>query len=227
MKFTLLCSIMLLAFTSATAIAAPQINVQRPLHNFGTLVQGKKLDHTFVIKNTGDSPLKISRIRPACGCTAANASSPVVNPGKTSDIKVSFNSSNFFGNVSKTIAVESNDPATPVFTLTLTGNIVEEISVKPKQVNLGQVKTDAATTNIVTVENRGNKPLKLTSIKSPMPQLSAKADKTLLKPGESAKITVVVTPRRDDRMLSGYLSISTDNPDKQEIMIPVYGSLAK
>ncbi|MBT0662812.1 DUF1573 domain-containing protein [Geobacter pelophilus] len=227
MKATLYICFILLALSAATASAAPQIQVQRPSHNFGTLIQGKKLDYTFLIKNTGDSPLKILHIRPACGCTAANASSPVVNPGKTSEIKVTFNSANFFGNVSKTIAVESNDPTTPVITLTLAGNIIEELAVKPKQLNLGQVKPDVAVTNYVTVENRGSKTVKLTAVKTPMPQLSIKTDKTMLKPGESARISVTITPRQDDRMLSGYITIATDNPEKQEIMVPVYGSLLK
>lgn len=227
MKSSLFISFVLVSFSAAFASAAPIIQAQQPSHNFGTLIQGKKLDHTFIIRNNGDTPLKISHIRPACGCTAVNASSPVVNPGKTSEIKVSFNSANFFGTVSKTIAVESNDPSNPVYTLTLTGTITEEISIKPKQLNLGQVKPDVASSSVITVENRSGKPLKLTSVKSPMPQLSIKPDKTLLKPGESAKISVTVTARRDDRMLSGYIAITTDNPEKQEIMVPVYGSLAK
>lgn len=215
------------ALSAATAFATPRISVERPVHNFGALIQGKKLDHTFTIKNSGDTPLKITHIRPACGCTAANASSPTVAPGKTSEIKVTFNSANFFGAVSKTIAVETNDPDTPVYTLTLAGTITEEVAVKPKQLNLGQVKPETSTIQYVTIENRSNRQLKLTAMKSPMPQLQIKSDKTQIKPGDSARITVTVTPRKDDRMLSGYLTISTDNPDKQEIMVPVYGSLAK
>ena len=227
MKTSLILSIILIAIASTTASAAPKIYAERATHNFGILLQGKKLDHTFIIKNNGDSPLKILHIRPACGCTAVNASSPVVNPGKSSQIKVSFNSANFYGKVSKTIAVESNDPETPVYTLTLTGNIIEEVSVKPKQLNLGQVKPEVATVNYLIVENRSSKPLKLISVKSPMPQLLVKSDRAQIKPGDSAKISVTVTPRQDDRMLSGYVTISTDNPDKQEIMIPVYGSLSR
>jgi uncharacterized cupredoxin-like copper-binding protein len=220
-------STLLLVFSASSAFAAPQIFVQSPSHNFGTLIQGKKLDHTFIIKNNGDSQLKIVHIRPACGCTAVNSSSPVVAPGKTSEIKVTFNSANFFGNVSKTVAVESNVPTNPVYTLTLTGIITEEVSVKPKQLNLGQVKPAIATSNTLTIENLGAKTLKINSVKSPMPQLVINIDKNTLKPGETAKILVTVTSRPEDRMLSGYITISTDNPDKHEIMVPVYGSLAK
>lgn len=206
------------------AFAAPVIRVERPVHNFGTITQGNKLDHTFVIRNSGDSPLKIANIRPACGCTAANATVPLVSPGKSSEVKVTFNSANFFGNVSKTIAVETNDPKTPVFTLTLTGNVVEEVAVNPKQLNLGQIKTGNTKSVSLTMENRGTKTIRLISVKSPMPQVVIKTGKNILKAGESTTITVNITPRTEDKMLSGYLSIITDNPAKPEIMVPVYGS---
>lgn len=216
-----------LILISETASAAPQIKVEQSMYNFGTLVQGKKLDHTFVIKNIGDAPLKINHIRPACGCTAANASVPIMLPGKTSEIKISFNSTNFYGTVTKTIAVETNDPKTPTSTLTLTGTIIEEVAVLPKQLNLGQVRANQPQTITVSVENRGSKPLKLVSIRSPMPQVTLKSDKTSLKSGESATITIIVTPRQEDRMLSGYLSITTDSASKPEVMIPIYGSLIR
>lgn len=219
--------ISLILFSSSPVFAAPQIYVQRPAHNFGNLVQGKKLDHTFIIKNIGDAPLKILHIRPACGCTAANASSPVVAPGKTSEIKVSFNSSNFYGTVSKTIALESNDPVKPAYTLTLTGNIIEEVSIKPKQLNLGKVKPGIPMSYTINIENMGSSQLKINSVKSPMPQLTIRAENNLLKPGEVSKISITANARPEDRILSGYITISTDNPDKKEITVPVYGSLVK
>lgn len=214
----------LIIIASGTAFATPVIRVDRPAHNFGTITQGIKLDHTFVIKNQGDSSLKIVNIRPTCGCTAANATVPIVAPGKSSEIKVTFNSANFFGNVSKTIAVETNDPKTPVFTLTLSGTISEEVAVNPRQLNLGQIKAENTKSVSLSLENRGSKALRLISIKTPMPQAVIRTDKNIVKPGDTATITVNVTPRSEDRMLSGYISIITDNPAKSEIMIPVYGS---
>lgn len=227
MKFGLFLLGFLFLLSSTSASAAPLIQVDHPSYNFGTILQGKKLDYTYIIRNAGDAPLRILHIRPACGCTAANASTPLIQPGKSSEIKVNFNSANFSGTVTKTIAVETNDPKTPIFTLTLTGTISEEIVITPKQLNLGQVKADVTRSFTLTVENRGVKPLKLTSLKTPMPQVTFKSDKTQLKPGDIATFSIAVTPRKEDRMLSGYLSVTTDNPSKPEIMIPVYGSITK
>ena len=51
--------------------------------------------------------------------------------------------------------------------------------------------------------------------------------KAQLKQGESGVIDVTVTPRAEDRMLSGYLFITTDNPQKSEIIVPLYASAVK
>lgn len=214
-------------FWAASALAAPEITVEQPTFNFGSITEGTKVDHTFSIKNNGDAPLQILRVRPSCGCTAANASSPTIQPGKKGEIKTSFNSANFSGTIAKTISLDTNDPKTPTYTLTLKGTISSEIQITPKQLNLGQIKVETTKTVALTVENRGNKPLKLTSVKTPMPQAVVKTDKNLLKQGESATILVSVTPRHDDRFLSGYLSVTTDSPSKPEIMVPIYGSPTK
>jgi len=225
MKLTLFPAAMIICLTqAAAAIAAPQIAVDRPIYDFGSISQGAKVEHTFVIRNKGDAALTIKSVRPSCGCTAATTSASVIAPGKTGEIKASFNSANYYGAVNKTVTVDSTDAKAPSSILNLKGTVIENIQITPKQLNLGQVKIDATKKATVTVSNRGSKPLNLTTVKSTLPQIAATADKKLLKPGESGTLQVSITPRKGDRLLSGYLSIMTDNPAKPEITVPVYGS---
>lgn len=220
-------ALFLIILSGTSALAAPQLVVDEPDFSFGTISQGKKVNHVFAIRNSGDTPLTIQRVRPSCGCTAANASSPVIQPGKSGEIKITFDSTNFSGKVSKTVFLDTNDPKSPAVTLTLTGSITEEIQIAPRQLNLGQTKIGTPKEVTISVTNRGNKPLKLVSAKSPISQVVARIRKDQLKPGESGIIDVTVTPRAEDRMLSGYLFITTDNPQKSEITVPLYASAVK
>ena len=209
----------------ATAMAAPQTAIDQPTFDFGSIYQGKQVGHVFTIRNKGDAPLTIKSVRPSCGCTAASITTSVIPPGKTGGIKASFTSTNFAGAIHKTVAVDTDDPKLPTFILTLRGTVVEEIQINPKQLNLGQIKVNETTRSTLVIMNKGRKPLQLTSVKSSLVQIIAKADRSLLKPGESSKIIVSISPRSGDRLLSGYLSIMTDNLSKAEIQVPVYGSL--
>lgn len=223
---TLLLILTLIAFTSP-ALAAPVITVDRPVFDFGSITQGKKIDHVFILKNRGDMPLTILRTRTSCGCTAANVSTKTVEPGRSTELKTTFDSANFSGKITKTITVETNDPANPTYTLTVKGVVNEELFVTPRQANLGLVRIGGTKEIVLTLENRGEQAVRIASVSSPMPQVKVSAKKNSLRPGESTPISVKVTPRETDRFLSGFISITTDNPGKPEITVPLYGSVGK
>jgi uncharacterized membrane protein len=226
-KTASLLAITLVLSVVAAAHAASQLVVPESSFNFGTIVQGEKVHHIFSVKNSGDAPLSILRVVPSCGCTAANASTPVIQPGKSGEIKIVFDSTNFFGRVTKNIALETNDPKTPSYNLSLSGTIMEEIQITPRQVNLGQIKAGNPAKSTVTLTNRGNKPLRILSAKAQIPQITAEIGKKQLQSGESGTIEITVKPKPADRILSGYLTITTDSLKKSELVIPIYGSPIK
>ncbi|HML79908.1 DUF1573 domain-containing protein [Geobacter sulfurreducens] len=222
-----LLTIILLLQCVTAAFAAPTLSVDKPFFDFGTIPQGKKLDHVFTLKNKGDSPLSIVRTKSSCGCTVISLPRKTIEPGGSVELKTTFDSTTFGGKVTKTITVETNDPANPNYTLTLTGVVSEVLVVVPRQLNLGQIKAGTSGVFTVTMENKGNRPVKITSVTSPMPQVKATAGKQTIKPGESTSITMSVAPRPEDRFLSGFIIIKTDMPGKPEITVPVYGSVSK
>ena len=61
--FSLLLGLILLP---VSIFAGPQISVDNKDHDFGTVREGevKVFKHVFKVKNTGDSVLKITKIRP-------------------------------------------------------------------------------------------------------------------------------------------------------------------
>lgn len=213
--------------SSLSALAAPVLHVDRPVLDFGAIPQGKKISHTFTLTNKGDAPLTITRTRSSCGCTVANVSSKTIAPGKSTELKITFDSANFGGKVTKTITVESNDPAAPATTLTIKGTINEELVVTPRQVNLGQTKAGTSKELSVTLENLGDRTVRILSVTTPMPQVKTTLKKQTLKPNEKTQLSLTVSPRPEDRFLSGFIVIATDIPGKPEITVPLYGSVAK
>lgn len=224
---TLVLAVFLTLASSLPALAAPILAVDKPVFDFGTIPQGKKLNHVFKLINKGDSPLTITKTRTSCGCTVANVSSKTIEPGNSTELKITFDSASFGGKVTKTITVESNDPATPTTTLTIKGTISEDLVVTPRQLNLGQTKAGNSKELSVNLENHGDRTIRILSVTTPMTQVKATTKKQTLKPGEKTEVTVTVTPRPEDRFLSGFLVVATDIPGKPEITVPLYGSVAK
>lgn len=209
------------------AWAAPRLTFDHPSFDFGKVTQGKTVDHVFVFRNTGDAPITIQRVGSSCGCTVATPSLRVVNPGKSGEIKASFDSSDFRGQVSKEVFVYTTDPQKASHTLTMKGVVVEEIVMTPNQLNLGEVKAGIRKDGVVTMQNNGSRTIRIKGVRSVHPQITASCDRKSLKPGEKATIRVSLTPRGDSRFINGFVIIATDSPTKPEKEVAVYSVVKK
>ncbi|WP_026235990.1 DUF1573 domain-containing protein [Echinicola pacifica] len=76
--------------------------------DFGTIDQGKVVEHEFKFTNNGQSPLVISNVQASCGCTTPAWSKTPVKPGEDGFIKVKFNSANKSGAQSPTVTITAN-----------------------------------------------------------------------------------------------------------------------
>lgn len=90
--------------------------------DFGTIVAGQKVSHSFIFKNEGQGDLIITGAAAGCSCTKPEYPKDVKHPGDTGTISVTFDSSNKSGKVVKTINVSSNS-LPPYKFLTITANI--------------------------------------------------------------------------------------------------------
>src|SRR5210317_2099084 len=82
---------------SAQSKDDPVASFEEKSHDFGDLIQGDKVNHTFEFTNTGNQPLIISNVVTTCGCTATKWPKKPVAPGKSGQIKITFNSSGKMG----------------------------------------------------------------------------------------------------------------------------------
>ena len=105
------------------AAGSPEISVNTAVYDFGEVIEGIAVVHTFVLTNVGDEPLTITDIHVSWGCTTTSLAKSTIEPGESVDLEVPFDSAGFSGKMVKKIDIESNDPSTPKFTLQLTGTV--------------------------------------------------------------------------------------------------------
>ena len=122
----------LLISISYPQLFGPKLTCQQKEYNFGTVVQGVKVKHNYLISNTGDDTLKISNVHASCGCTAALPDSKILLPGDSTNIKVEFNSLGRYGHQLKHIIIRSNDVDNPEVVLDLYGEVVKADTLEKK-----------------------------------------------------------------------------------------------
>ena len=80
------------AATSVNAKFAESLSLNKELHDFGKIPQGKPVTYEFEVKNTSASPVKISNVQASCGCTTPEWDKEnAIAPGATTKITVGYN----------------------------------------------------------------------------------------------------------------------------------------
>jgi len=86
----------------------PQIMFKENTYDFGKIIQGEKVKHTFHFTNTGRSDLVITKVSTSCGCTATDYPHTPIKPGESAKLDVVFDSHTKKGFQNKTITVLTN-----------------------------------------------------------------------------------------------------------------------
>ena len=89
------------------------LRVTDSTHSFGEVVDGDKVNHTYVVENVGDKPLFIANVQTSCGCTVPKFSEEPILPGQTGTVVLEFNSAGKRGNVNKKALIVANATNAP------------------------------------------------------------------------------------------------------------------
>ena len=178
----------------------PKISISEEEWDFGKIKEDERPEHIFTISNKGGKDLIISRVRAACGCTATMLSSDHIPPGKTAELKTTFNPVGYDGKIKKPIYIESNDPELPRAKL----DIIAEVETMPApraflsntQWDLGLISQGDSSEFIFTIENKGELDLIIEKIDT--------SESTQI----NITIPLVISPKEKEEIIFTYNSIN-------------------
>ena len=94
----------------------PRIVLPEGTFDFGRIAPTAVVKYRFVVRNTGDAPLTISRAYTTCGCTTADFTARVIPPGKVALVTLIFDAG-FHDTrgqqVRRGVVIENNDRRQP------------------------------------------------------------------------------------------------------------------
>lgn len=111
------------ATDTAAAAGTGKIEFAESAFDFGQVNEGEIVEHAYAFTNTGTSPVILSRVSASCGCTTPSYTQTPILPGKTGEIKVSFDSNGQVGKQQKIVTVVSN-AENGVTTVQLKGDVL-------------------------------------------------------------------------------------------------------
>ena len=176
---------------ATTNAVGPKIQFASPVYDFGRVRAGDPAKFTYVFTNTGDALLVLNTVQPQCGCTAAGEWTKQVEPGKTGNIPIQFNTAAYNGMVLKQITVTCNVTTQSMLFLQLKGTVYKPYDVNP-QIAVFNLAPDADTASMVlTITNNMEEPLLLSAPEVNNPIFAAQLITNVLGKGYQVKLTIV------------------------------------
>ncbi|MBP7866290.1 MAG: type I pullulanase [Acidobacteria bacterium] len=202
----------------------PVIFCARAGVDFGTVLQGRKVSHTFVVENHGDAPLNISGVVPNCNCTTADITRQIVEPGTSAFVRAVFDSSEFDGPVGKTIFVSSDDPERPTLNLDFKANVLRPYTTEPYPADFRRVSRNADFEMKLAFRGREGRQGAIRSVSVE----KATCFEARFTPGTDAGPAVVVLrlkPGAPPHAVEATLVVTVDDPEFPVVRIPLRGQL--
>lgn len=201
----------------------PKIECAVDVHDFGTVWVGPVLQHTFQIRNTGEAPLDIKKVKPSCGCTIAGTYPKRLDPGEAGEFPFSVSSTKLRGKFEKSITVTTNDPANPSLRLRLRGEVKRYVEMVPAAVHFGKLFGAEKQERVVKITNNTENPLRLKVAKPLDGNFSVKINEKV--PGQVFELIVTANPPFKPGAFRKTLTLSTNVEAQTTVNVPVRGSV--
>jgi hypothetical protein len=205
--------------------AAPKIQFDKTVYNFGTTSLVDSVTGTFTYQNIGAADLKLSKPQPSCGCTVASVKPDVLKPGEKGELVFTVNIRGQRGQLEKHITVPSNDPASPSVSLAIKIEMKQIIEATPQQLSLGSLRQGATTNLSVVLHRTDGQKLMIASNQPSSKLLTAHVEPIDGSNDQSAKLVIDVHAEGTPRLVNENVRVFLDGISQPAATILVSGRL--
>lgn len=200
----------------------PEISFEEQVYDFGRIFTGESVKHEFKFKNIGKSELIIKDVKSSCGCTAALVSKNILQKEESGEVAVKFNAGQYVGKVTKSVVVNSNDPVNQKYKLTITGEVIEEVSVNPKRINFGIIRRGDSCTKKLEIKTVPKLNIEVKKVETPNPYITIVKNNTI-----DDSISYMVTVANYDYIgkFSGMVFVYTSSKKQERVDVPFSGEI--
>lgn len=195
------------------------------LYDFGNVSPKQKIISAKVkITNPGTDTLRITDIKPACGCTSTPLDKYTIVAGDTATLTINFRTTGYKGNVKKAVAIYTNIPQQEEMYIFIQCNIVYPISFAPNEYLVFiNFETTQHYTQDVSLTNSTDKPITIKDLSISDGNLTASLKPgDILEPGVATKLSVTFSPT-EKKLFHGAISFNTDCEDDPVFRVFIKG----
>ena len=209
--------------------SAPVAFVVEPIVDYGVVMKGKPIQHTFVIRNEGSATLRITEVKPACGCTVVDFDA-TIEPGASGEIRAQLDTTKFKGPLAKSIQVFTNDAGTPRVSLVIKANVKSAVEARPGYARFVTVYGEDQSTVSQTVWAPSRDDFEISKVVSPFPYLKVSfseggggGDDEASASGKEWRVEMTLQADAPPGPLADFVRVYTNVKENKIFKIPITG----
>ncbi len=227
MKFAL-SVLMIFVLAVFSACGQPKLKIQgNGTYDWGNVKEIDSPLHAKVkLYSIGTDSLRITTVKPTCGCTTAPLDKNVLAPGDSATLDITLNIKGAIGNLHKTIRIECNDPNQKETYLHLRADVNVPIAFYPSRyIAFGQMYVGQEAKRSIKMINKTSQRILIKNVKMEPSNIKVNLqDDDVLPPNGEIEIVATVTPDRAGTF-SCRLSFKTNHPDMPEVELTGWGTI--
>ncbi len=189
--------------------------------NFGNIKEGPPVKKKITLTNTGNEAITIANTVTSCACTSVDLSKTSLEPGKSSELIITYNTYKYPGKFDKTITIFTGPEGKEETVIHILGHVdpipMGIIGLNPRKTDVGELKVNDRNKIQIVIENEGDAPLtvsKIYSNKYKVEYFSAADSKEIkIEAGRKYTMDLYVTPTEAGRFLDTILIYSDARND--------------
>jgi Protein of unknown function (DUF1573) len=151
----------------------------------------------------------------------------IIKPGTELEIHVLITPRIFRTKLSSFLRIKTNLPKLPEITVPVQAYIKPDLRIKGNKLIYPKIPDDMPTSRDFILENATNKDISILSIDNPIDQAKIDIPKMVLKPGETIRGQIILTPGPNDRRITGTIKLHINSKRQPEIGIQILASVRK
>jgi hypothetical protein len=198
--------------------AAPHAVFDRLEQDFGRVEQGVVVSQTFLLRNAGDSPLRIVQAKFSMPGMRIRAGQEIA-PGESAEVKVEWDTQGYNLELEGQTLLLINDPKQPRVMLTSSGEIRAPLEILPRPALYLSQYSDEPVTSSVEIRNNRDEALRISRIEPKGSHFQAS-----LKTLEDGKRYKLLVQGKDGAEIGRYheaVVLHTNNPANPRLNIEV------
>ncbi len=206
----------------SAAVAAPRLEISQPTYDLGEIFEDQALEHTFILKNTGDTPLRIQDIKLDCACSAVDYDR-VIPPGGAGKIVFTIKPYSALHKFCKNGMIFSNDPANSAMNVQLCGNAKPFIEIQPSHIVRFNGQPHEKLVAVVRLISHQKTPLTIKGFETDLgDKVGVKIKEE--KPGQIFEVEIT-NQMKETGGYKGKVEILTTSDKRPKLILRVFGDL--